>query len=131
MLARRGLYSIVGYGGTVTVPSTALVVGEMQVAGNLVGSWIERALELADEGSAERAKALVSSAAWAADAAQARAALEAAEQLGDGRNLSQKRGAGSGIGSHRAAISTQAHWQGNARGFGCFGCALAAANGTA
>jgi len=41
MLARRGLYSIVGYGGTVSVPSTDLVVGEQQVAGNLVGSWID------------------------------------------------------------------------------------------
>jgi NAD+-dependent secondary alcohol dehydrogenase Adh1 len=41
MLARRGIYSIVGYGGTVTAPSTGLVVGETQIAGNLVGSWID------------------------------------------------------------------------------------------
>ena len=27
-LARRGLYSTVGYGGTITVPSVAMVVGE-------------------------------------------------------------------------------------------------------
>jgi NAD+-dependent secondary alcohol dehydrogenase Adh1 len=41
MLARRGLYSVVGYGGTVSAPSTGLVVGETVIAGNLVGSWID------------------------------------------------------------------------------------------
>jgi NAD+-dependent secondary alcohol dehydrogenase Adh1 len=41
MLARRGLYSIVGYGGMVSVPSVDLVVGETAIAGNLVGSWID------------------------------------------------------------------------------------------
>ena len=41
MLARHGLYSLVGYGGHVSVPSVALVVGEQSVAGNLVGSWID------------------------------------------------------------------------------------------
>ena len=41
MLARRGLYSVVGYGGTVAVPSVGLVVGESVIAGNLVGSWID------------------------------------------------------------------------------------------
>jgi NAD+-dependent secondary alcohol dehydrogenase Adh1 len=41
MLARRGLYSVVGYGGTVSVPSIALVSGESEIAGNLVGSWID------------------------------------------------------------------------------------------
>jgi len=41
MTARRGLYSTVGYGGMVNVPSVALVVGETQIAGNLVGSWID------------------------------------------------------------------------------------------
>ena len=40
-LARRGLYSTVGYGGTITVPSVAMVVGETGIAGNLVGSWID------------------------------------------------------------------------------------------
>jgi NAD+-dependent secondary alcohol dehydrogenase Adh1 len=40
-LARRGLYSTVGYGGTINVPSVALVVGETAIAGNLVGSWID------------------------------------------------------------------------------------------
>jgi len=41
MLARRGTYSLVGYGGLVSVPSVALVVGEQAVGGNLVGSWID------------------------------------------------------------------------------------------
>jgi NAD+-dependent secondary alcohol dehydrogenase Adh1 len=41
MLARRGLFSIVGYGGTVTYPSVALVSGETSIAGNLVGNWID------------------------------------------------------------------------------------------
>ena len=41
MLARRGVYSIVGYGGTVSHPSVGLVVGETVITGNLVGSWID------------------------------------------------------------------------------------------
>ncbi len=41
MLARRGLYSTVGYGGLISVPSVAMVVGETTIAGNLVGSWID------------------------------------------------------------------------------------------
>ncbi len=41
MLGRRGLYSLVGYGGLVSVPSVDLVVGEATLAGNLVGSWID------------------------------------------------------------------------------------------
>jgi NAD+-dependent secondary alcohol dehydrogenase Adh1 len=41
MLARRGVYSVVGYGGTVSVPSVALIGAEHTVAGNLVGSWID------------------------------------------------------------------------------------------
>jgi NAD+-dependent secondary alcohol dehydrogenase Adh1 len=41
MLARRGLYSVVGYGGTISVPSVGLVVDEAAIAGNLVGSWID------------------------------------------------------------------------------------------
>jgi NAD+-dependent secondary alcohol dehydrogenase Adh1 len=40
-LARRGLYSTVGYGGMIHVPSVAMVVGETAIAGNLVGSWID------------------------------------------------------------------------------------------
>jgi NAD+-dependent secondary alcohol dehydrogenase Adh1 len=41
MLARRGIYSIVGYGGVVSQPSVGLVAGENAIAGNLVGSWID------------------------------------------------------------------------------------------
>jgi NAD+-dependent secondary alcohol dehydrogenase Adh1 len=41
VLARRGLYSTVGYGGMITVPSVAMVVGETVIAGNLVGNWID------------------------------------------------------------------------------------------
>jgi D-arabinose 1-dehydrogenase-like Zn-dependent alcohol dehydrogenase len=40
-LARRGLYSTVGYGGMINVPSVAMVAGESMIAGNLVGSWID------------------------------------------------------------------------------------------
>src|SRR6185312_5257636 len=40
-LARRGLYAAVGYGGTITAPSVAMVVGETGTASNLVGSWID------------------------------------------------------------------------------------------
>jgi NAD+-dependent secondary alcohol dehydrogenase Adh1 len=41
MLARHGVLSLVGYGGTISVPSVELVTNERQVAGNLVGSWID------------------------------------------------------------------------------------------
>jgi NAD+-dependent secondary alcohol dehydrogenase Adh1 len=41
MLARGGTYSVIGYGGTIAIPSPALVVNEQSVVGNLVGSWID------------------------------------------------------------------------------------------
>ncbi len=41
MLARGGTYSVIGYGGMVSVPSAALVGDEHAVVGNLVGSWID------------------------------------------------------------------------------------------
>ena len=41
MLARQGIYSIVGYGGTVSHPSVGFVTGETVVTGNLVGNWID------------------------------------------------------------------------------------------
>jgi len=41
MLARGGLYSIVGFGGVVTHPSVAFVSGETAITGNLVGNWID------------------------------------------------------------------------------------------
>jgi NAD+-dependent secondary alcohol dehydrogenase Adh1 len=33
--------AVVGYGGTVTVPSVGLIAQEHTIAGNLVGSWID------------------------------------------------------------------------------------------
>ena len=41
MLSRGGLYSSVGYGGTVTLPSVALVAQDLAIQGNLVGNWID------------------------------------------------------------------------------------------
>ena len=42
MLARQGVYSIVGYGGTVTHPSVGFVVRrDGRSSGNLVGNWID------------------------------------------------------------------------------------------
>jgi NAD+-dependent secondary alcohol dehydrogenase Adh1 len=41
MLARGGTYSIVGFGGILSVPSAALVGGEQTVMGNLVGTWLD------------------------------------------------------------------------------------------
>jgi NAD+-dependent secondary alcohol dehydrogenase Adh1 len=41
MLARGGTYAVVGYGGTISIPSAALVVDEHAVVGNLVGTWVD------------------------------------------------------------------------------------------
>ena len=41
MLARGGNYSVVGYGGTVSIPSLALIANEHAVVGNLVGTWVD------------------------------------------------------------------------------------------
>jgi NAD+-dependent secondary alcohol dehydrogenase Adh1 len=41
MLARGGTFSVIGYGGTVSIPSAALVVNEHAVVGNLVGNWVD------------------------------------------------------------------------------------------
>jgi NAD+-dependent secondary alcohol dehydrogenase Adh1 len=41
MLARGGTYSVIGYGGAISVPSAALVVDEHAVVGNLVGTWVD------------------------------------------------------------------------------------------
>lgn len=41
MLARGGTYSVIGYGGTISIPSPALVVNEHAIVGNLVGTWID------------------------------------------------------------------------------------------
>ena len=41
MLARGGTYSVIGYGGTISISSNALVVMEHAVVGNLVGTWVD------------------------------------------------------------------------------------------
>ena len=41
MLAKGGIYSAVGYGGTLSVPSVALVAQDLTVDGSLVGNWID------------------------------------------------------------------------------------------
>jgi NAD+-dependent secondary alcohol dehydrogenase Adh1 len=41
MLARAGIYSMVGYGGTLSVPSAAMVGTEQAAIANLVGSWTD------------------------------------------------------------------------------------------
>jgi NAD+-dependent secondary alcohol dehydrogenase Adh1 len=41
MLAPQGTYSMIGYGGTLAVPSLSLVVQEQSLAANLVGSWTD------------------------------------------------------------------------------------------
>ena len=41
MLARRGVYSVIGYGGTISLPSVGMIATETSIAGNLVGSWVD------------------------------------------------------------------------------------------
>jgi NAD+-dependent secondary alcohol dehydrogenase Adh1 len=41
LLARRGVFSVVGYGGTISLPSVAMISAETAIAGNLVGNWID------------------------------------------------------------------------------------------
>jgi NAD+-dependent secondary alcohol dehydrogenase Adh1 len=41
MLARGGSFSVVGYGGTVSAPSAALVGNEQSFVANLVGTWVD------------------------------------------------------------------------------------------
>jgi NAD+-dependent secondary alcohol dehydrogenase Adh1 len=41
MLGRLGTYSMVGYGGTLSVPSAAMVGAEQSAVANLVGSWVD------------------------------------------------------------------------------------------
>jgi NAD+-dependent secondary alcohol dehydrogenase Adh1 len=40
-LARRGIFSVVGYGGTISLPSVGMIAEETAIVGNLVGSWID------------------------------------------------------------------------------------------
>ena len=41
MLAPAGTYAVIGYGGTVSAPSGALVGQEQSVVANLVGRWTD------------------------------------------------------------------------------------------
>jgi NAD+-dependent secondary alcohol dehydrogenase Adh1 len=41
ILARRGVFSVVGYGGTISLPSVGMIATETSLWGNLVGSWID------------------------------------------------------------------------------------------
>jgi NAD+-dependent secondary alcohol dehydrogenase Adh1 len=41
MLARGGTFSVIGYGGTVALPSVVMVASEQSVVGNLVGTWVD------------------------------------------------------------------------------------------
>jgi NAD+-dependent secondary alcohol dehydrogenase Adh1 len=41
MLARGGVYSVVGYGGTIAHPSVVMIATETSIWGNLVGSWTD------------------------------------------------------------------------------------------
>jgi NAD+-dependent secondary alcohol dehydrogenase Adh1 len=41
MLARNGTYSVVGYGGVLSLQSLLLITTEQSVVGNLVGSWTD------------------------------------------------------------------------------------------
>jgi NAD+-dependent secondary alcohol dehydrogenase Adh1 len=52
MLRPAGTYYLVGYGGTVRLPTLQLVLGEITVVGNLIGNYADLAglVQLADEG---------------------------------------------------------------------------------
>jgi NAD+-dependent secondary alcohol dehydrogenase Adh1 len=41
MLAHRGVFSVVGYGGTISLPSVSMISAETAIVGNLVGTWVD------------------------------------------------------------------------------------------
>jgi NAD+-dependent secondary alcohol dehydrogenase Adh1 len=41
MLTRGGTYSMIGFGGVVTIPSAAMIGGELSAVANLVGTWVD------------------------------------------------------------------------------------------
>jgi NAD+-dependent secondary alcohol dehydrogenase Adh1 len=41
MLARQGTFTLIGFGGTITIPSVAMVGQEQAITSNLVGSWTD------------------------------------------------------------------------------------------
>ena len=49
MLRPGGTYYLVGYGGTVTLPTMPLVLGEITLAANLIGTYADLVI-LADQG---------------------------------------------------------------------------------
>jgi NAD+-dependent secondary alcohol dehydrogenase Adh1 len=55
MLRRGGTYSQIGYGGTLTIPTVQLLLGEFNVLGNIVGSYNDLAelMELNHEGKVQ------------------------------------------------------------------------------
>jgi NAD+-dependent secondary alcohol dehydrogenase Adh1 len=52
MLRPGGTYYLVGYGGTMTLPTLPLVLGEITIAANLIGTYPDLAglVALADQG---------------------------------------------------------------------------------
>jgi len=66
MLRSGGTYYLVGYGGTVTFPSMQLVLGEVSIVANLIGTYPDLA-SLVD--LAERGKVVLHSARYPLDAA--------------------------------------------------------------
>jgi NAD+-dependent secondary alcohol dehydrogenase Adh1 len=41
MLAHRGVFSVVGYGGTISLPSVSMISAETAIVGNFVGTWVD------------------------------------------------------------------------------------------
>jgi NAD+-dependent secondary alcohol dehydrogenase Adh1 len=41
MVAHQGVFSVVGYGGTISLPSVAMISAETAIVGNLVGTWVD------------------------------------------------------------------------------------------
>jgi len=66
MLRSGGTYYLVGYGGTVTFPSMQLVLGEVSIVANLIGTYPDLAnlVDLADQ-----AKVVLHSTRYPLDAA--------------------------------------------------------------
>ena len=52
MLRRGGTYSQIGYGGTLTIPTVELLLGEFNIVGNIVGTYADLAelMQLAHDG---------------------------------------------------------------------------------
>jgi len=77
MLARRGTYLIVGYGGTLQIPTADLVIGELSIGGSLIGTHNELAELIA---LAERGMVTVTTRTYPLDAIN-----DAIEDLREGR----------------------------------------------